>query len=73
MELTVASLGGDRHQIMVRGHEIVVDQPVESGGEDAGPIPRTSSSHRWRRASRTTLAAGSAPAARDRRCAARGG
>ena len=39
MELTVASLGGDRHRIMVRGHEIVVDQPVESGGEDAGPTP----------------------------------
>jgi len=39
MELTVASLGGDRHRITVRGHEIVVDQPVESGGEDAGPTP----------------------------------
>ncbi len=39
MELTVVSLGGDRHRITVRGHEIVVDQPVESGGEDAGPTP----------------------------------
>jgi len=39
MELTVVSLGGDRHRITVRGHEIVVDQPVDSGGEDAGPTP----------------------------------
>jgi len=39
MELTVTSLGGDRHRITVRGHEIVVDQPVDAGGEDAGPTP----------------------------------
>jgi len=39
VELTVVSLGGDRHRITVRGHEIVVDQPVDSGGEDAGPTP----------------------------------
>ncbi|MFZ0130712.1 MAG: OsmC family protein [Candidatus Dormiibacterota bacterium] len=39
MELTVVSLGGDRHRITVRGHEVIVDQPRESGGEDAGPTP----------------------------------
>jgi putative redox protein len=39
MELTVASLGGDRHRITVRGHELIVDQPCEAGGEDAGPTP----------------------------------
>ncbi|MGA8015846.1 MAG: OsmC family protein [Candidatus Dormiibacterota bacterium] len=39
MELTVDSLGGDRHRIRVRGHELIVDQPRESGGEDAGPTP----------------------------------
>jgi putative redox protein len=38
-ELTVVSLGGDRHRIAVRGHEVVVDQPREAGGEDAGPTP----------------------------------
>jgi uncharacterized OsmC-like protein len=25
--------------VRVRGHELVVDQPVEDGGEDAGPTP----------------------------------
>ena len=39
MELTVVALGGDRHRIRVRGHEIVVDQPRDGGGEDAGPTP----------------------------------
>ncbi len=39
MELTVTSLGGDRHRITVRGHNIVVDQPVSDGGEDSGPTP----------------------------------
>jgi putative redox protein len=39
MELTVASLGGDRHRITIRGHELIVDQPRDAGGEDAGPTP----------------------------------
>jgi putative redox protein len=39
MELTVTSIGGDRHRVLVRGHELVVDQPVEAGGTDAGPTP----------------------------------
>jgi putative redox protein len=39
MELTVVSLGRDRHRITVRGHEVIVDQPRESGGEDTGPTP----------------------------------
>jgi putative redox protein len=39
MELTVSSLGGDRHLISVRGHELIVDQPRSDGGEDAGPTP----------------------------------
>ena len=37
--LVVHSLGGDRHRVTVRGHEIVVDQPREDGGDDAGPTP----------------------------------
>lgn len=39
MELTVTSLGGDRHRIAVRGHEVVVDQSLSDGGGDAGPTP----------------------------------
>ena len=39
MELIVDSLGGDRHRITVRGHRIVVDQPEDAGGFDAGPTP----------------------------------
>lgn len=38
-ELWVESLGGGRHRIAVRGHEIVVDQPRDSGGDDVGPTP----------------------------------
>lgn len=37
--LVVHSLGGDRHRITVRGHELVVDQPLGAGGEDAAPTP----------------------------------
>ena len=39
MELTVDSLGGDRHRSTVRGHELVVDQPRPDGGDDIGPTP----------------------------------
>lgn len=31
--------GGDRYRIAVRGHEVVVDQPVDDGGSDDGPTP----------------------------------
>ena len=30
---------GDRFALTIRGHRIVVDQPVEDGGGDAGPTP----------------------------------
>jgi uncharacterized OsmC-like protein len=39
MELSVVSLGGDRHRITIGRHELVVDQPRDAGGEDAGPTP----------------------------------
>jgi putative redox protein len=39
MELQVRCSGGDRFSIGVRGHELVVDQPVADGGEDDGPTP----------------------------------
>jgi uncharacterized OsmC-like protein len=35
----VSPEGRDRYRIWVRGHEIVVDQPVADGGDDAGPTP----------------------------------
>jgi putative redox protein len=39
MELLVRHAGGDRFSIRVRGHELVVDQPLSDGGEDDGPTP----------------------------------
>jgi len=39
MELLVRHAGGDRFSIRVRGHELVVDQPLADGGEDGGPTP----------------------------------
>ncbi|ARF53397.1 OsmC family protein [Streptomyces gilvosporeus] len=30
---------GESYRIRVRGHELVVDQPVEAGGGDSGPTP----------------------------------
>jgi putative redox protein len=30
---------GDRFRVRVRGHEFVVDQPVDEGGGDMGPTP----------------------------------
>ena len=38
-ELRVRHLGGDRFAVTVRGHEIMVDQPVDAGGEDTAPTP----------------------------------
>jgi uncharacterized OsmC-like protein len=38
-EIEVRHEDGDRYRIGVRGHEIVVDQPVLDGGEDMGPTP----------------------------------
>jgi putative redox protein len=38
-ELRVRHLGDDRFAVDVRGHEILVDQPVDAGGEDTAPTP----------------------------------
>ena len=38
-ELNVTHLGGTRFIIRVRGHELVVDQPIGAGGMDAAPTP----------------------------------
>jgi len=38
-KLTVRHLEGDRFAIDVRGHTLMVDQPVEAGGTDSAPTP----------------------------------
>lgn len=38
-ELKVTHLGGTRFIIRVRGHDVVVDQPIGAGGLDAAPTP----------------------------------
>jgi uncharacterized OsmC-like protein len=37
--IRIEHLAEDRYEIAVRGHRLVVDQPVEDGGRDAGPTP----------------------------------
>ena len=37
--ITVTHEHGDRMTIRVRGHELVTDQPISGGGDDAGPTP----------------------------------
>ena len=38
-QMTVRHEQGDRFTIGIRGHEVVVDQPVADGGTDIGPTP----------------------------------
>jgi putative redox protein len=38
-QITVRSRGGDRYEIDIREHRLVVDQPVDGGGTDTGPTP----------------------------------
>lgn len=37
--MSVEPLGGERYAIDVRGHRVVVDQPVRDGGTDYAPTP----------------------------------
>ena len=37
--ITVTHVRGDRMAIRIRGHDLVADQPMDAGGEDAGPTP----------------------------------
>ncbi len=37
--MTVRHQGGDRFEIDVRGHRVIVDQPAGAGGGDEGPTP----------------------------------
>jgi putative redox protein len=34
-----ASVAGYEARVVVRGHEITVDEPVDDGGKDRGPMP----------------------------------
>jgi putative redox protein len=38
-EILVDHIERDRFRVRVREHELVVDQPTEAGGDDAGPTP----------------------------------
>jgi uncharacterized OsmC-like protein len=38
-EVRVRHLDGDRFAVDVRGHTLLVDQPVEAGGTDTAPTP----------------------------------
>lgn len=38
-EIWVGYQGGDRFAVDVRGHRVLVDQPVDAGGEDTAPTP----------------------------------
>jgi len=38
-EMTARHQGGDRFEIDVRGHRMIVDQPAGVGGKDEGPTP----------------------------------
>ena len=37
--LEVSFISGESYEIAVRGHQIVIDQPVAAGGKDAAPTP----------------------------------
>ena len=37
--ITITHEHGDRMAIRVRGHDLVTDQPLSAGGDDAGPTP----------------------------------
>jgi uncharacterized OsmC-like protein len=37
--VTVTHDANDRFEIAIRGHQLVVDQPLEDGGHDSGPTP----------------------------------
>jgi putative redox protein len=35
----VGFISGESYEVMVRGHRLVVDQPVAAGGDDTAPTP----------------------------------
>jgi putative redox protein len=39
LDIAVTHLSGDQFAVQVRGHRLLVDQPLADGGQDAGPTP----------------------------------
>jgi uncharacterized OsmC-like protein len=39
-DVTVRFLRNLQHEALIRGHRLVVDEPKEVGGDDAGPTPQ---------------------------------
>jgi uncharacterized OsmC-like protein len=39
MEVTAEFLGDSRFEVQARGHRVICDQPVDSGGSDTGMTP----------------------------------
>jgi putative redox protein len=37
--IDVTLVGGESYEALVRGHRVIVDQPIESGGTDGAPTP----------------------------------
>jgi len=37
--IRIEPTGGDKFQVTIRGHRLVVDQPVDDGGDDTGATP----------------------------------
>jgi putative redox protein len=40
VKATARRTDGYKHQIKIRDHELVIDEPTEEGGADAGPSPQ---------------------------------
>lgn len=38
-DISVRHEAGDRYRLTIRGHELLVDQPVSDGGDDTAPTP----------------------------------
>ncbi len=38
-EMDVRFVSGESYEVSVRGHRVLVDQPADSGGQDAAPTP----------------------------------
>ena len=54
MKATARRSGGTfKHIVQVRDHQVTVDEPLESGGDDAGPIRRSCWPSAWPRARRS--------------------
>ena len=39
MRAVARRISGHKHEVEIEGHSLIVDEPVEAGGTDAGPSP----------------------------------